>query len=68
MYFSNVDAFVALDIFPAAYLSTVLSFNEETDAVFTAGQVPIVEMGTAGTFVVSIFNRFSITGDLEDAP
>jgi hypothetical protein len=81
MYFLNADAFVALDLnntngqlfvmpvhpFNAAYLGSALSFNEATDIVFTAGQVPIVEMGTTGSFVTTSFNRLGITGDLEDA-
>src|SRR5262249_21631407 len=82
MYLTNIDAFVALDVdglngqvfveqlhpFPAAYLGPTLSFNEATDVVLTAGQVPFVEMGTGGTFITSSFNRLGITGDLQDAP
>jgi hypothetical protein len=82
LYSSNVDAFVALDLndlngqvfveqlhaFPAAYLGFTLSFNEATDVVFTAGQVPIVEMGTGAMFTSTNFNRLGITGDLQDAP
>ena len=82
MFFSNVEAFASLDLndlndqlfvepvhpFNAAYLGPTLSFNDATDVVFTAGQVPIVEMGTGGTFIKSDFNRLGITGNLEDAP
>jgi hypothetical protein len=80
LYFSNDEAFVALDLdnlngqvfvvpvhpFAAAYLGATLSFNESTDVVFTAGQTPIVEMGTGGRFFTSSFNRLGITGDLQD--
>jgi len=81
-YNSNVEAFVALDLndlngqvfvtpvhpFAAAYLGTALSFNEATDVVFAAGQTPIVEMGTAGTFNPTTFNRLGITGVLQNVP
>lgn len=81
MYFSNVNAFVALDRnnldgqlfvrplapFNGAYLGTTLSFNEDTDVVFKGGEIPIVEIGTSGTLVVSGFNILGLTDELLDA-
>jgi hypothetical protein len=78
MYFSDRDAFVAVDIndlnhqllirplplFPAAYFGPMLSFNEATDLVFEAGQTPLVEVGTSSEFPPNAFNRLGITGEL----
>jgi hypothetical protein len=52
--------------FAGAYLGFTLSFNEAADVVFEAGETPIVEMGTAGTFDRNSFNRLGITGELLD--
>jgi hypothetical protein len=42
----------------------VLSFNTSTDVVFEAGQTPILEIGTTGTFFADSRNRLGITGEL----
>ena len=82
LFFQTADAFVALDRdnlnttlflapivrFPAAYNGTVLSFNIDTDFVFGPGQRPIVEVGTAGTFGSSSFNRLGLTGEFVRVP
>jgi hypothetical protein len=81
LYFSNVDAFVALDLnnlngqlfvkpltpFSGAYLGPTLSFNESTEVIFTAGQIPIVEIGTGTSFNQNTFNRLGLTGELINA-
>ena len=81
LFNTNADAFVALDLdnfatnlfvlsvkpFGGAYLGPTLSFNADTDVVFEAGQSPIIEMGTTGTFDKNSFNRLNLTGELIDA-
>jgi len=79
-FFTDANAFVSLDRndlntnvwvlpltrFTAAYLGATLSFNEATDLVFEPGEIPILELGTTGTFVANTFNKLGITGELID--
>jgi hypothetical protein len=48
----------------AAYYGPALGLNERVDVVFTAGQVPVIEVGTLGTFQNTEFNRLGLTGTL----
>ena len=80
LFNTNAPAFVALDMnnfdtnvfvrqlapFAGAYLGATLSFNEATDVVFEAGQIPIIEVGSTVAFNQTTFNRVGITGELLD--
>jgi hypothetical protein len=81
LFLATANAFVALDLnslntqlivkpvtlFPAAYFGQTLSFDEATEVIFAAGQIPIIEMGTTGTFNSNPFNRLGLAGELFDA-
>ena len=52
--------------FNAAYYNTSLSFNQEVDFYFEAGEFPGIEMGTPQTFAQTAWNRFNVSGYLVD--
>jgi hypothetical protein len=65
------DAFHPVLMFPAqlmagAFFGSVVSFNQEVDFFFEAGQTPILEVGNAISIVVDERNRLTIVGYLVD--
>jgi hypothetical protein len=58
-------------MFPAqpmsgAFFGSVVSFNQEVDFFFEAGQTPIIEVGNTSSIVVDVRNRLTIVGYLVD--
>lgn len=58
-------------MFPAepmsgAFFGSVVSFNQEVDFYFQAGQTPVIEVGNASSIVVDVRNRLTIVGYLVD--
>jgi hypothetical protein len=65
------DSVHPLVMFPAApingaFWGYVVSFNQEIDFYFEAGQTPILEIGTGGIISLDSRNRLTIVGYLVD--
>lgn len=79
-FFTNVSGFIGFHhpavgsiMFPvapfnAAYFGTVVSFNQQVDRFYEAGQTPSLEFGvqSPNTIFVDSRNRLTITGYLVD--
>jgi len=68
---SEHDTNHPLLMFPAApingaFWGSVVSFNQEIDFYFEAGQIPVIEVGNTNTIPVDPRNRLTIVGYLVD--
>jgi hypothetical protein len=65
---SSANILVAFPVtgFNEVYYGESLSFNQEVNFYFEAGEAPAIEIGTPNTFTQSSSNRFTVSGYLVD--